>query len=272
MHEEIITMPQESEQPFQVQMAGISYCDGSYRIERRNSGIHCLEYIISGTGFVQENTASFTASQGDVYLLHRGQNHLYYSDANTPWVKIWMNVYGPLSDQLMTLYGLNHICHIPAVPEMETPFRTFVENARLLTQRRPNSTPAALLFHSILIGLSSLLHKSNHITLASQVKQAIDNAPNYVITLDEITHQLFCSKSHAIKVFREAYGITPHEYILQQKIQLAMLLLQNSSLPIGHIADMLGFCDSHYFSGFFRSRAGMPPKQYRRQGNHTAQS
>ena len=267
MYEEIIHVPPQPDSPFTVQMAGISYCDGSYLIDRPNSRVHCLEYIVSGTGTVQEDGKIFTASQGDVYLLHRGRHQHYYSDSADPWVKIWMNVCGPLSDRLITLYSLDHVNHIPNATGMEAPFRAFVDNARNRHKQAPGCHPEALLFHTVILGLADILRmrKSTHTpALAAQVKQAIDRAPNYRITLEEIAQTLFCSKSHAIKVFHEAYGIPPYAYILQQKTQLAMLLLQNSSLSIGQIADMLGFCDSHYFSGFFKSRVGVPPRQYRR--------
>lgn len=264
MYEEIIPVPQNPGQPFEVQITGISYCDGSYSIERKKSDIYCLEYIVSGTGIVCEEDTFFSASQGDVYLLHRGRSHFYYSDADDPWIKIWLNTRGPLVDNLMTLYGLDSVCHIPNAVGMEDLFRAFVDNARRRYNQQPDCVPDALLFHSILIGLSALLRAENRsVTLASQIKHTIDNTPNYNISLDEIAQQMFCSKSHAIKVFHEAYGIPPYEYILRQKTKLAMLLLQNSSLPISHIAEMLDFCDSHYFSGFFKSRTGMSPRQYR---------
>ena len=275
MYEEIITIPQQPDAPFIVQMTGISYCDGSYLIDRSNSQVHCLEYIISGTGTVREDDTVFTASQGDVYLLHRGQYHHYYSDNADPWVKIWMNVYGPLADRLITLYHLDHVHHIPNATSLESQFRAFVENARSRQKQASDCLPEALLFHAVIIGLSDLLRTQETTlapALAVQVKRAIDHAPNYCITLEEIAQTLYCSKSHAIKVFHDAYGIPPYEYILQQKTQLAMLLLQNSSLSVGQIANQLGFCDSHYFSGFFKSRVGVPPRQYRRQPGEASET
>lgn len=74
--------------PFFIQMAGISYCDGSYLICRPQSEIICFEYIIQGCGTVQTEGKIFHPIKGDIYMLHAGHDHYYYSDADDPWIKI----------------------------------------------------------------------------------------------------------------------------------------------------------------------------------------
>ncbi|UKI35289.1 MAG: hypothetical protein L6V93_13935 [Clostridiales bacterium] len=49
-------------------MCGISYCDYSYRIERKNSELNVIEYIISGTGTVNDNGRIFNPREGDIYF------------------------------------------------------------------------------------------------------------------------------------------------------------------------------------------------------------
>ena len=98
MHEEIIAFDSEhSHSPFKVQMTGISYCDGSYRIIRNESPIYCIEYIIKGKGYVQLDNTSFCADEGDIYILPSGRNHYYYSDDENPWTKIWFNISGAIT-------------------------------------------------------------------------------------------------------------------------------------------------------------------------------
>ena len=61
MHEDIITLPPKNS-PLNVNLCGISYCDGSYEIYREHSTIYVMEYVVSGSGTVSENGVSFTAS------------------------------------------------------------------------------------------------------------------------------------------------------------------------------------------------------------------
>ena len=96
MYEDIICFTPEKDYPFTVSMTGISYCDGSYIINRPHSFTSCIEYIIEGSGTVMCNNRRYTAKKGDVYLLREGTDHYYYSDTDTPWTKIWINFTGRL--------------------------------------------------------------------------------------------------------------------------------------------------------------------------------
>ena len=99
MREDIVSFAENKNMPFRVLMCGISYCDYSYRIERKNSELNVIEYIISGTGTVNDNGRIFNPREGDIYFLKRGENHLYYSDADEPWTKIWLNFSGRLASK-----------------------------------------------------------------------------------------------------------------------------------------------------------------------------
>ena len=124
LHETIYGFPLvENHAFFQITICGISYCDGSYRIERRNSPVYTLEYIIKGEGkAILPDGTHIHPAEGDVYLLHSGENQLYFSDANNPWTKIWCNVSGHFVEQMIKLYRLENIHFIPQCciePEMK---------------------------------------------------------------------------------------------------------------------------------------------------------
>ena len=86
---------------------------------------------------------------------------------------------------------------------------------------------------------------------------------DYSKSFQEMIDQVFCSKSHAIRVFKEEYKITPYQYILRKKIGIAKIMLKNTNMSVSAIADYLGFCDNHYFSSFFKQQTGLTPKEYR---------
>ena len=65
MNEDIVSFAEDrtDQYPFYIQMAGISYCDATYKIDRKNSDIYCFEYIIKGEGTVKINGQEFIASR-----------------------------------------------------------------------------------------------------------------------------------------------------------------------------------------------------------------
>ena len=71
------------------------------------------------------------------------------------------------------------------------------------------------------------------------------------------------SRSRAIHLFKETYGVTPYHYYLTQKGELACTLLKCTTLSIQEISEQLGFSDYHHFSGFFRKWYGVSPSGYR---------
>ncbi len=265
MKEEITTPPRASDLPFQVMMTGISYCDGSYAISRRASPLTCIEYVVKGKGTVTEDGRTFEAKAGDIYLLHEGRNHHYHSDNEDPWEKIWMNLSGTAVEHLLSAYGLDLINHVTGI-DLEEEFRNFYRIAGECTSAMEVSDRCSVLFHRILQKIAHHLREDNqNVTTARRMKEMIDSSAGFDLDLDKIAGRLFFTKTHIIRVFREAYGITPYEYILSGKLRLAKDLLANTSLTVTEISARLNFCDAHYFTNFFRSRTGVTPREYRKQ-------
>jgi AraC-like DNA-binding protein len=69
--------------------------------------------------------------------------------------------------------------------------------------------------------------------------------------------------SHA---FREEFGLSPHDYHLQMKIERAMELLEHTKLTVSAIGDQLQFSSIHYFSKAFKKHVGQSPLKYRKNG------
>lgn len=72
------------------------------------------------------------------------------------------------------------------------------------------------------------------------------------------------SPYHFLRLFKKSLGITPHQYILQQRIERAKYLLKSSNLDISEIAFRVGFCDSSHLTRCFKSILGKTPSQWRR--------
>lgn len=66
--------------------------------------------------------------------------------------------------------------------------------------------------------------------------------------------------------FKKETGQTLTEYILQERMRLAVNLLPTTRLQVQTIAQYCGFLDVNYFSRLFRQSVGVSPTEYRRQG------
>jgi len=82
-------------------------------------------------------------------------------------------------------------------------------------------------------------------------------------TLEDLVNTANMSRGNLIRIFRNATGQTPIEYLIGIRLQRATNFLRNSELPITEIAYQVGFNDSNYFSRLFRERMNASPREYR---------
>ena len=73
------------------------------------------------------------------------------------------------------------------------------------------------------------------------------------------------SKYHFIHLFSACKGCSPSKYKSDLLMQKARELVSISEIPMGEIAEMLGFEDALYFSKKFKAYYGVSPSQYRKQ-------
>ena len=70
-----------------------------------------------------------------------------------------------------------------------------------------------------------------------------------------------CTPDHFIRLFREATSTTPHQYLIERRLQRAVTLLANGERP-SDVAKLLGFYDASAFTRAFKRRFGVPPSEY----------
>ena len=80
-----------------------------------------------------------------------------------------------------------------------------------------------------------------------------------LVTLAEKAH---ASPFHFARQFRETVRLTPHQFVLKQRIQKSINLIKSGKLPLAQIAVESGFYDQAHFTRAFRKATGTTPGQY----------
>ena len=83
------------------------------------------------------------------------------------------------------------------------------------------------------------------------------------IGIDVLCQKACMSKSGFFRSFKEDFGLSPMEYIIRERINLAKRLLTNPTTTVTEVCYQAGFNNLHYFSRLFKMLEGTTPTSYR---------
>ncbi|MBW4579891.1 MAG: AraC family transcriptional regulator [Tildeniella nuda ZEHNDER 1965/U140] len=99
-----------------------------------------------------------------------------------------------------------------------------------------------------------------------KLQQAIDYINDHLdqeLSLAAIARELDMSQYYFARLFKQSMGISPYQYVLQQRIERAKVWLKSSALSMSAIAHRVGFADQSQFTVQFRKFTGITPRAYR---------
>lgn len=67
------------------------------------------------------------------------------------------------------------------------------------------------------------------------------------------------------KVFKQELGISPGQYVLRHRLEMACNMIQSTNMNFGEIAEKLGYNNPYEFSSQFKKYLGKTPGQYRKE-------
>jgi len=102
-----------------------------------------------------------------------------------------------------------------------------------------------------------------------RARQFIDDSYQLPLDLVEISKQACLSRYHFLRLFRDEFETTPHQYLIQKRIEKAKELLRARSLSVTDVCFEVGFESLGSFSSLFRKCVGRAPSSYR-QREHQA--
>ena len=83
------------------------------------------------------------------------------------------------------------------------------------------------------------------------------------ISLNELASLVGLSPHYFVQIFKNTFRMTPHRYLLRERIEEAKRLLGGDHGSIGEIGFGLGFSDQSHFTRTFRRLTGTTPRRYR---------
>ena len=256
-----------------ISMAGITNPNPNYHIIHNINksffyDYYVFEYVISGKGYIEfENNQRIEVKAGDFYFLNKLCKHIYYSDKDNPYQKIFIVAKGSFIDSLIRSFEINE-----SVLVVQTNVIDIIETIHM--ELLKENIDYKIISHNILDlfhAFDKKIYNSNNqsMKLPDMIRKYLDTSLTHKVTLEKISEELNVSKSHIERVFKERFNTTPLNYFMKQKTKYACALLVNTTYSINTIAEQTGFADSKYMAKCIKKETGMTPLQYRKFKTNT---
>jgi AraC family transcriptional regulator len=111
-----------------------------------------------------------------------------------------------------------------------------------------------------------IVNSENRNLTRNQLQQAIDYIYanlNRDLSLAELAGVINISPTYFASLFKQAMGVSPHQYVIQQRVEQAKTMLKRTDLAIADIALQVGFSSQSHLTQQFKRLTGMTPKQIR---------
>ncbi|MEA5449533.1 AraC family transcriptional regulator [Leptolyngbya sp. CCNP1308] len=115
-------------------------------------------------------------------------------------------------------------------------------------------------------GVVKIITPDNRSLAYKQVQQAIDYIHTYLeqdLSLTELASVINISPTYFASLFKQAIGTSPHQYVIQQRVERAKMMLKRTDLAIADIALQVGFSSQSHLTQHFKRLTGLTPKQIR---------
>lgn len=94
-------------------------------------------------------------------------------------------------------------------------------------------------------------------------KDWIDTNYFLPVTLEQMANVAALNSQHFLRMFKECFGLTPHQYLTNIRLDHSQKMLMNTNEPIAVVCNNVGFESLSSFSWLFRQRFGTSPTQFR---------
>ena len=244
----------------------------NHRVERPSGASTDLVILcLRGIGWVRHGGEMRELTTGDLVWLAAGEFHAYGSGPADPWTIVWAHFTGEEVSAWRSLLGMAGTAQefVRSLPDDRLDEvaldQVYASLERGFAVRHQVAAAAAL--RRALSTVAQVAHAPRDVRSAHErVVVSIESLRSdwqRSHRLDELAATANVSVGHYSALFRRHTGFAPIDFIIRLRVQHACRLLDTTALPIGEVAELVGYQDPYYFTRCFRRIMGCSPRLYR---------
>lgn len=258
---------------------GREFCRPGHSFGPAQRNHYLFHYVISGKGTLladdeQGNTTGHSLHAGQGFMIFPQQTNTYKADMDDPWVYTWIEFDGRRVHDTLDLIGLTPSS--PVYNPSSEDLRALLEQEMLFLSTHPDAPVLQLIGHLYLFfdclvrSSSSTTRPGTNMLQDIHIRTAIDfieRSYRTDITVVDIARSAGLNPSYFGKLFKEATGKTPQQYLIGYRMAKAAELLKLTSMSIAEVGAEVGYPNQLHFSRAFKGVYGLSPRGWRKQNS-----
>ncbi len=250
--------------------------DASYRWNGRHRGrtpFSVLQCTLSGAGRLQYERHQRTVGAGETMLVVVPHPHTYWIEDGERWEFFWLAMTG------QEALRLHRAILAVAGPVFRLRPETVARLAQISLDLRDGKAKRACeasvlayeatmaLYDDVLGGDGGATPTRGQIRRVIAYVRAHLHEPLEVQTLADLAG---LSRAHFTRTFTHSEGVSPAEYVLNERMRRAASLLVSGGASVKQVSRDCGFADPNYFAKVFRKSFGASPTEFRTTGMYAS--
>ena len=222
---------------------------------------HVIQYVLKGKGFYEIRGKRYSISQGQCFYIVPGEITHYYPDMSDPWIYMWIRFGGVDAEEIMEQTTLPRTPVTPPIA-MDDIFALMTQDAIHPHERLKNEGCLHMMLSRITEHFPERVAHTvdDYVHLAKRYINANLNRPD--LSVSELARAVGLERSYLFRLFREGCGISVKEYIITKRLESACDMFRRGVTQVGVVAYSCGYENPLYFSGVFKKRYGVSPREY----------
>ncbi|MBQ6594999.1 MAG: helix-turn-helix transcriptional regulator [Clostridia bacterium] len=257
--------PAEKRMFFYALCVGHYLCGADYIVDRQSYNSYLLLYVKRGAAWCRSRSQKLLLPAGSFALIDCYHPHRYGADE--PCELYWVHFDGPTAADVCRPL-LKGGAPLPQDPEKCS--RVLTDLYDMTAARGP--LEAAVVNRMLVVLLTEFLvnirqKPSAGNEVIEEVRRYILENPDKDLTLGSLARRANLSPYHFARTFKREVGVSPHDFLINARLNLARFYLMSSGDTVKQIAYNCGFSSEAGFCTAFRSRLGMTPTEFRRENS-----
>ena len=232
---------------------------------------YIIHFVTEGKGFYNLNGKLYSIKKGDVFYIPANYTIYYYPVTTDPWKYFWFEYNGQNALTMNQKAGFtenNPVYSVKNFNKFQSVFTDMMDN---LNEKADDYIAISCIYRffyeiSVERSLSMQLHLNARDDLMKKIFHYIGSSySDSSLSLSEIAERFNLNASYLSRLFKKQCGVQLSKYIIEYRMQKALVLLERPDLSIKAIALSVGYNDPLYFSKEFVRKFKKSPTSYRQE-------